>query len=517
MANGPQYNQRCRRLGFQHGHPFKGPINRQSSDLTIIQENLKRKFVRGPENRGLITEDGIFPEGADYFKPKPTTGVIRIPLSSSSQIYTAGFCTSGSTANIGTFVASTLDGGTCYRVDEDDQGIFIRNPASTLPADDGEFSVWLNGRGSGSGTYNYILSVNENLVMRWESGSQELRLYPDLTNFPSDYVGIPWTSVEWNSGDATWHRYKIKWSYEEQDWRLFIDATEGARTGASQIPHPGWTALMNVSVFSDLQNENNVYHDCAFVSFGERSPAPSGSGVNDHELLSSPHTDTVAADVIRGDLVVGNSTPAWTRLPKGSIGQTFRMIDANDPGWDTLDYTDVKRTECVSYVDVQAIGTATILPARNWTNETVTVFADQPAHPRILSVSSTLCIGGTSVGTVTVSGTDADGAPISEIFTINDAVPTTHYGVKAFRLISSVVVLRSDATIGNKYSVGLASGFGLPNYPFNATTDVFAISKNGLNSLLTSWTINATYGTVDPGLLGVSAGDDFTMFYRPFK
>jgi hypothetical protein len=51
-----------------------------------------------------------------------------------------------------------------------------------------------------------------------------------------------------------------------------------------------------------------------------------------HNLLSSVHTDTLAGTVVRGDLVVGNSTPKWSRFAKGSSG-TVLMMGANDPAW----------------------------------------------------------------------------------------------------------------------------------------------------------------------------------------
>ncbi len=49
-------------------------------------------------------------------------------------------------------------------------------------------------------------------------------------------------------------------------------------------------------------------------------------------LLSSAHTDTLAATVVRGDLIVGNSTPAWSRLAKGTQYQTLQG-GLTDPGW----------------------------------------------------------------------------------------------------------------------------------------------------------------------------------------
>jgi len=52
-----------------------------------------------------------------------------------------------------------------------------------------------------------------------------------------------------------------------------------------------------------------------------------------HALLSASHSDTLAAAVVRGDLVVGSSVPQWTRLP---IGPAYALLLSNgsDPAWD---------------------------------------------------------------------------------------------------------------------------------------------------------------------------------------
>lgn len=54
--------------------------------------------------------------------------------------------------------------------------------------------------------------------------------------------------------------------------------------------------------------------------FNGQLVAGAGGGTAPHNLLSSTHADTVAASVVRGDIIVGNSTPAWARLAKCSTG-----------------------------------------------------------------------------------------------------------------------------------------------------------------------------------------------------
>jgi hypothetical protein len=67
--------------------------------------------------------------------------------------------------------------------------------------------------------------------------------------------------------------------------------------------------------------------------------AISGSDIA-HNLLSTTHTDTLAGTVVRGDLIVGNSTPAWSRFAKGTAG-TFLKQGANDPAWTGIAETDI--------------------------------------------------------------------------------------------------------------------------------------------------------------------------------
>jgi hypothetical protein len=51
-------------------------------------------------------------------------------------------------------------------------------------------------------------------------------------------------------------------------------------------------------------------------------------------LDGSNHTDTLAGSVLAGDLIFGNATPKWARLPVGSAGQVLTVV-AGAPAWST--------------------------------------------------------------------------------------------------------------------------------------------------------------------------------------
>jgi hypothetical protein len=44
-----------------------------------------------------------------------------------------------------------------------------------------------------------------------------------------------------------------------------------------------------------------------------------------HTLLSTTHIDTLADDVVAGDIIVGNGTPAWARLAKGPTDYVLKV------------------------------------------------------------------------------------------------------------------------------------------------------------------------------------------------
>ncbi len=63
-----------------------------------------------------------------------------------------------------------------------------------------------------------------------------------------------------------------------------------------------------------------------------------------HKLLSAWHDDTLADSVVAGDLLIGNATPKWARLAKGTAGYAL-IMGASLPAWTDLAATYVKFTD----------------------------------------------------------------------------------------------------------------------------------------------------------------------------
>jgi len=71
-----------------------------------------------------------------------------------------------------------------------------------------------------------------------------------------------------------------------------------------------------------------------------------GGGTN-HEFLSATHTDTLAASVIRGDIIIGNSTPKWSRLTKGAQ-YTALLMGADDPAWTLITNNNIHASAAIA-------------------------------------------------------------------------------------------------------------------------------------------------------------------------
>lgn len=65
-----------------------------------------------------------------------------------------------------------------------------------------------------------------------------------------------------------------------------------------------------------------------------------GGAGGDHNILSATHLDSLAASVVRGDLIIGNATPAWSRLAKPGATQ-FLKSDAVDAFWAAIAHADL--------------------------------------------------------------------------------------------------------------------------------------------------------------------------------
>lgn len=266
--------------------------------MKYIEEFLARKKQRKVETRphpldekfGLpSTTESSNP--SDGFISAPQVSTITIPLDTQNGIYQAGMTHQGGVAsNLGEMSGFEegdeilgVDGNDCLRVIADKEGIHKWGVSTLMVNDNGQFSVWVYGRGSVSGEdYEYVLSVHqdsyeatpvdeESLVIRWEYDDSAtpvsvLRLYPNLTVYPGTFVEIELDESEWQ--DEGWHKILATWSYQHQLWTLKWDDTEGILTQPDTVPFPNWDEFTQVDIFTDLNFENVIYHYNCYIVVG---------------------------------------------------------------------------------------------------------------------------------------------------------------------------------------------------------------------------------------------------------
>ncbi len=99
--------------------------------------------------------------------------------------------------------------------------------------------------------------------------------------------------------------------------------------GASWIYLPANGAGVKV-----LKEDASGNPSWAAVDWSELSGIPTTFTPTPHNILSVAHGDTLADSVVRGDIMVGNPTPKWARLPKGTANQVLTMDGtATDVTW----------------------------------------------------------------------------------------------------------------------------------------------------------------------------------------
>ena len=213
------------------------------------------------------------------------------------------------------------------------------------------------------------------------------------------------------------------------------------------------------------------------------------SGGPTHNLLSATHTDTVAASPVRGDLIVGNSTPKWTKLAVGTAGQTL-TTDGTDPSWSS------------TYARGTIVASAPWTWTQTWNNGAVTFTA------WLLNVTNTasaaasklldLQVGGSSKFTVKVDGTLPT---VAGLTTAGNGVP----------VLVAATGLLSGQTANIAVTNLLASA---PTGFYRACAFSAVTTAGGVSSTLPAVTISFNNGVAQTATLLASDSTNTTATYK---
>jgi hypothetical protein len=183
------------------------------------------------------------------------------------------------------------------------------------------------------------------------------------------------------------------------------------------------------------------------------------SGVAPHAILSATHTDTLVGTVVRGDVIVGNSTPAWARLARGSAN-AFLRTDGTDVAWSTgfLAITAAKTLTVQNSLTLSGTDTKALTLTGS-----LTVGADTS-----ITGGGTLALASFNL-TIPATGTAAVGAGTLTVATANDVSTNAHtHTVTASNSPGAAAALLKTDASGYLAVVRL----GLAVYPPTESLDV---------------------------------------------
>ncbi len=267
-------------------HKKKLPYN--ATDLQFIEETLKRKWAT-QSNSQIIPplEEPIYPVGSDNYIPPVIPSTTLATLGTLAGAYTTNLMLSGSSANVGVILNSkgpNLEN--VYRVDANNQGFFGTNVNNFMNPIKGQMSLLVRSHDvSGSGTVNTVMDVGGNLVVRYESGTSTLRLYPNLATHSGTYMSV--SAADWWSS-TSWKEVVATWDYPNQEWALSWGGVAGSQTGSDTIKYPEWDVFTLVSFLADNANTTNIYQDTCFLNVGAQAGSGGGGASTHTDLTDMP-------------------------------------------------------------------------------------------------------------------------------------------------------------------------------------------------------------------------------------
>lgn len=186
------------------------------------------------------------------------------------------------------------------------------------------------------------------------------------------------------------------------------------------------------------------------------APAWAAAPSPTHALLSATHSDTVAATVVRGDLIVGNATPAWARFARGAANTVLNMNGAGtDPEWDTLVNANIAAGAAI---DATKIADGTVTSAEFQFINTLTSNAQTQLdgkQPLDTDLTAIAALSGTGYLAHTGAGTWAERTFVAPAAGLTISNPAGIAGSSTFALANDLAALEGLAVNGIPERIGL--------------------------------------------------------------
>lgn len=202
------------------------------------------------------------------------------------------------------------------------------------------------------------------------------------------------------------------------------------------------------------------------------------------------------------------------RYGSGNHVRNNHVIDGGvSGGYSAASGNYARVTYLDTFLDVLGVSASHIRANQDLSTATPITFTldAQPDAPRTLSAHFDSHVNITAYS-ITITGEDAKGITVTE--TKTEADGWDWETSNAFATITSIVMSsRTGTGVGDTMDIGITDVLGLCNDIFS-TASVFKIKKNTENATVSTDQVDPTYDTYDMSVIGLSAGDNFTIWYR---
>ncbi len=107
----------------------------------------------------------------------------------------------------------------------------------------------------------------------------------------------------------------------------------GTLATQSYVNSQGFVTASSASAFTNKSGAISQWsNDSSYTTLAAVAGVGYLTSVTSHALLSTTHSDTLAAAVVRGSILVGNSTPKWSALAIGAANRVL-LSDGTDAAW----------------------------------------------------------------------------------------------------------------------------------------------------------------------------------------
>ena len=268
--------------------------------------------------------------------------------------------------------------------------------------------------------------------------------------------------------------------------------THGIQLGANP------TKNILVSGNSCINNNQDVGPNYGFIAHNATNITVVHNDFSDYQAVPTQKIGAYLSYITSGLICKDNRATGNTQ---------HQIIGAG--GVDFNKYVDI-------FMDVLAVSANHVVNAQACHADPTTLtvgsgIAAQPDIPRTFSWSVNNA-GGITAADISIKGVDAKGNIVTESFDLTGGL--TGETSNAFATVTEVKIENQvNAAAGDTITVGITDVLGLSNF-ISGTGDVYKIKKGNADAVAATAQVDIDYDTYDMSVIGLGAGDDFTIWFK---